>query len=305
MTEGERDLGSLLGRANLLRLRSQWEEAAALCGDALRLDPRSAAAHALLGEIHEAQGHTDDALHCFGMAVDLAPENAAWREKLQRLAKAKSSSLRKARRSTRPAREEGQGWIARTLPTGQNRGALIAAIVLGGVVALGLGVGVGLTLTQQRDDLPRPILPPDDRRARPSEPIQVATPAPAPATPAPRSPAPVPPSPAPLTVPGAQDARFDPVTGVVTADAVLAPPAGSVAQQREEVRHTAAALARNALQAAPQARGVLVRVGFPSATGATEPVFIGEAVADTLRATPDAAFASERWGARLEAPTGR
>lgn len=311
MATGDEEIGALLGRANLMRLREQWEDATALCAEILRRDPRCAAAHALLGEINEARGRPDEALHCYGMAVDLAPENAAWREKLQRLAKAKAASLRRTERAARPARERGPGWIERTFPVGANRTTLTVAVVAGGVVALGLGIGVGMLLTRPKDDLPRPLAPPANQGRKPSDPIRVATPAPRPAAaPAPAKPAPSTPTTAPapasssptaLAIPGAQEASFDPATGVVLVDAAMAPSDAAVAQQREEMRRTALDLARAAVQAVAQARTIQVRIGVPTAAGGTEPAFVGETRPENLRAEPPT-LVSERWAARFAQP---
>ncbi|MES2464046.1 MAG: tetratricopeptide repeat protein [Armatimonadota bacterium] len=90
----EMSIGPLLARANLLRMRGQWNEAIAVCTEALRLAPRSPTAHSVLGDIYEAQGKYDDALQWYGMAVDLAPNRAADREKLERVVAIQRGRLR-------------------------------------------------------------------------------------------------------------------------------------------------------------------------------------------------------------------
>ncbi|HVK05005.1 MAG TPA: tetratricopeptide repeat protein, partial [Armatimonadaceae bacterium] len=86
-------VGPLLARANLLRMRRQWDEAIAVCTEALRRAPESPTAHSLMGDIYEAQGKMDDAAQWFSMAVDLAPANAADRQKLERAVAAKRAVL--------------------------------------------------------------------------------------------------------------------------------------------------------------------------------------------------------------------
>ena len=90
----EMSVGPLLARANLLRMRGQWDEAIAVCTEALRLAPRSPTAHSVLGDIYEAQGKFDDALQWYGMAVDLAPSRTADREKLERIVAVQRTRLR-------------------------------------------------------------------------------------------------------------------------------------------------------------------------------------------------------------------
>ncbi len=75
----------LLARANLLKMRGQWEEAVAVCTDAIRRSPNSATAHALLGDIYLAQGKGGDALHWYRMALDRNPSQTGLAEKHDRL----------------------------------------------------------------------------------------------------------------------------------------------------------------------------------------------------------------------------
>jgi hypothetical protein len=92
--EAEQLVGPLLARANLLRMRCQWDEAVAVCTEALRRAPESATAHTLLGDIYEAQGKFDDAMQWYGMAVDLAPDRPGDREKLERVTQAQRARLK-------------------------------------------------------------------------------------------------------------------------------------------------------------------------------------------------------------------
>lgn len=78
-------ISPLLARANLLKLRGQWEEAVAVCTEAIRRSPDSAAAHALLGDIYLAQGHNGDAIHWYRMALDRDPIHHDLAEKHNKL----------------------------------------------------------------------------------------------------------------------------------------------------------------------------------------------------------------------------
>ena len=76
--------GPLLARANLARIRSQWNEAVESCVRVLRVHPGNADAHSLLGDIHRDQGLIDDAIQWYRMAADLSPTGPDV-EKLRRL----------------------------------------------------------------------------------------------------------------------------------------------------------------------------------------------------------------------------
>jgi hypothetical protein len=93
------DLNALLARANLLRMRGQWAEAVERCTEALRLDPYSAAAHSLLGDIYENQGRLEKAIHWYELALDHDPDSVADKAKLTR-----ARELQAVRRRTREPR---------------------------------------------------------------------------------------------------------------------------------------------------------------------------------------------------------
>src|SRR5687768_5713148 len=76
--------GPVLSRANLLRMRGQWAEAAEQCVDVLRRDPGSPAAHSLLGDIYQDQGRPEEARHWYQLALVLNPGSVADRAKLAR-----------------------------------------------------------------------------------------------------------------------------------------------------------------------------------------------------------------------------
>jgi tetratricopeptide (TPR) repeat protein len=66
-------------------MRGQWAEAVEACTEALRLDPHSAAAHSLLGDIYENQGRLDKASHWYQLALEQHPESIADQAKLARV----------------------------------------------------------------------------------------------------------------------------------------------------------------------------------------------------------------------------
>jgi preprotein translocase subunit SecG len=86
----------LLIRANLLRMRGQWDQAADLCAEVLRLDPRNLTAHSLLGDIYQDQGRPDQARHWFQLALELNPQSAADRAKLARAEEALEARQQRA-----------------------------------------------------------------------------------------------------------------------------------------------------------------------------------------------------------------
>lgn len=161
------EIHPLLSRANLLRLRGQWEDAVALCTEALRRHPKSAAAHSLLGDIYEAQGEADQALHFYSMAVDLNPQGRAEREKLDKLIQARQAALLTEKKkpspettpeqAAKPARERTQEWMDKKLS--RPRSLMILGITGGGIIMLLLGLGLGMLLWGNRSDLPTPTKP--------------------------------------------------------------------------------------------------------------------------------------------------
>jgi len=118
----ERAVGPLLARANLLRLRGQWDEAAVACTEALRLVPNSPSACSLLGDIYEAQRRLDEALQWYGMAVEFDPTNAVDRAKLERVAQVQRHALlREEREAELRARRATSAPATRPTPAGAER----------------------------------------------------------------------------------------------------------------------------------------------------------------------------------------
>ena len=143
----------LLARANLLRLRGQWNEAIAVCTDALRHAPRSPSAHSLLGEVYEAQGKTDEAVQWFGMACDLDPTNQSDRAKLDNALAAQQAKFAAAQKAAgfvspptppKHATEKTLEWIDRILPPGKSQSVARLIFALCGVLALMILVAAGI-----------------------------------------------------------------------------------------------------------------------------------------------------------------
>lgn len=79
------DTHQLLAEANLFRMRGQHDEAISVSTRILRLDPTSAAAHSLLGDIYRDQGNHREALGWYKLAVQLDPANTTDRKKLDEM----------------------------------------------------------------------------------------------------------------------------------------------------------------------------------------------------------------------------
>jgi hypothetical protein len=120
----------LLARANLLRMRGRWDEAASLCAEALRLDPKNASAHSLLGDIHENQGNLEEALHWYALALELHPGSEADIAKSARVQELLEARQRRA---------EWQAVIHRTGPA-PGTAALVREAFLRVVLILGAAV---------------------------------------------------------------------------------------------------------------------------------------------------------------------
>jgi hypothetical protein len=153
----------LLARGNLLRIRSQWEEAITVCTEALRLAPHSASAHSLLGDIYEAQGRLEDAAQWFEMAVDLAPDSPVDRAKLERVLEAQRirlaaappvpPPLAPAPAAPKAATEKTLEWFDRVFPPGRADSIARLIFAMCGGLALLLALSAGfLYLSAQRGE---------------------------------------------------------------------------------------------------------------------------------------------------------
>ncbi len=178
----------LLSRAQLLKTRGQWEEAVAVCTDAVRRSPASPSPYSLLGDIYHAQNKTDDALHWYRMALERNPRLPDILEKHDTLLAAKrveatgnfSAAKIAAERTARlpttrqplvstqsfPASdrisvERTVEWLDRVFPPGRSVGMTRLLVAVGATVAILVAVtGVCLFLAFSADtvasDAPQP-----------------------------------------------------------------------------------------------------------------------------------------------------
>lgn len=85
IAEEERLVNPRLAHANLLRMRGKWEEAMRACSEILRQFPNNVHAHALMGDIYRDQGNLDEAALWYKLALDLAPDSAVDRRRLEQV----------------------------------------------------------------------------------------------------------------------------------------------------------------------------------------------------------------------------
>ncbi len=74
-----------LVRADVFRLRRQWNLAEVECSEVLRRDPDSADAYSVMGDIYRDQGKLRDAIEWYRMALDRNPSSVADRRKVEAL----------------------------------------------------------------------------------------------------------------------------------------------------------------------------------------------------------------------------
>ena len=195
LNEGGADesIGPLLARANLLRMRGQWEEAVAACTEALRKSPKSPTAHSLMGEIYETQGKVVDAMQWYGMALDLAPDNRIDRSKLDRLTELQRRRLQSEANARPSAPAENVGatertlrWFDRLFPPGKAES--IARLILMISIAIALLFICAAYFSGPSEPLtrivltapPEPIVVPPLPNDTPTAPVSLPSPAPAP-----------------------------------------------------------------------------------------------------------------------------
>ncbi len=85
IAEEERLVNPRLAHANLLRMRGQWEEAMRACSEVLRQFPSNVHAHALMGDIYRDQGNLEEAAQWYRLALELAPDSAVDRRRLEQV----------------------------------------------------------------------------------------------------------------------------------------------------------------------------------------------------------------------------
>jgi len=165
------DSGPLLARANLLRMRGRWAEAAEECAAALRQDPANGTACSLLGDIHQDQGRAEEARHWYHLALELNPGSEADRAKLSRAEEALEARSRRAEWS---AVIEGRSPPAETAllvrESLQRIGAIAGAALCGMILVMATLVSVAERRGGPGDDPGAPLF------ARGSRPAVAANP---------------------------------------------------------------------------------------------------------------------------------
>jgi hypothetical protein len=92
----------LLAKANLLRMRKQWDEAVTCCMQVLYHSPDSWSAHALLGDIYADQDRPEEAIQWYCMTLDIRPDAQLVREKLSKVVNSRRHQIVQAINPTRP-----------------------------------------------------------------------------------------------------------------------------------------------------------------------------------------------------------
>lgn len=130
-----------VARANLLRMRGDWDAAQASAIAVLRRYPHSPTAHSLLGDILADQGRMDEAAQWYRMALDLDPHNLADQRKLLRAEEALKSGAdqRTAAEAAKPAVSSFR--IAAVVAT-----VFLAGVIIAGFFIRGLFDEAGTTV---------------------------------------------------------------------------------------------------------------------------------------------------------------
>lgn len=163
----DEEINALLSRANLARVRGNLSEAEAICLTAIELNPSSAEAQSLLGDLFAAQGKHDEALHCYSFASELKPGNASFREKRDKAVKARHSRLQAAQQAQAQTVKQAQAAkpaapapkatapvpVEKKKP-GRPRWLIAVLVGVGGVVMLLLGIWLGNMLAHRNDLVP-------------------------------------------------------------------------------------------------------------------------------------------------------
>jgi len=130
IAEEERMVNPRLAHANLLRMRGQWEEAMRVCADVLRHFPSNVHAHALMGDIYRDQGNLEEAAQWYKLALELAPDSAVDRQRLEQVQRELELRQKAQSQSQEVAHLQKQ---ARTL-------RIFSASVLGLAVVIAIGI---------------------------------------------------------------------------------------------------------------------------------------------------------------------
>lgn len=139
-----------IARANLKRMKGEYAEAEQICLAVLKQFPNNLSAHLLLGDVAWDRGDARQAVQWYDMAVDLAPESASTRAKLDRARALVAKEEIRAGLAGLEGEPSRAGFIWTTL-------LVIAAIVIVGVFAFRAGGERGRREASDLDKYVEPI----------------------------------------------------------------------------------------------------------------------------------------------------
>ncbi|MBA3726553.1 MAG: tetratricopeptide repeat protein [Armatimonadetes bacterium] len=135
-----------IAKANLHRMRGEEAEAEKICLAILRRFPNNPTSHVLLGDIHFEQAQLDQAKQWYEMALELAPDNAVLKAKLDRV-------------SSEIERESVACGVSslEVKPPGRGMAALLASVLVLVLIVAGLSFWLGNASRRTRADAIEPI----------------------------------------------------------------------------------------------------------------------------------------------------
>jgi hypothetical protein len=122
-----------VARANLLRMRGDWDAAQASAIAVLRRYPHSPTAHSLLGDILADQGRLEEAAQWYRMALELDPGNLADQRKLLRAEETLKAAAERETAAATPKPTVSSFRVAAAAAT-----VFLAGIIVAGFVIRGL-----------------------------------------------------------------------------------------------------------------------------------------------------------------------
>lgn len=128
-----------LAKANLLRMRKEYKQAEDVCLSILRRYPNNASANTLLGDICAEKGDLEQAAEWYELALDLIPDSAAEKAKLEDV-RARLATKEKA------ATVETLGITHTSKPPYVTIAAVVVALLI---------VGVGVAVAVRGDSTPK------------------------------------------------------------------------------------------------------------------------------------------------------
>lgn len=181
IAEEERLVNPRLAHANLLRMRGKWEEAMRACSEVLRQFPNNVHAHALMGDIYRDQGNLEEAAQWYKLALDLAPDSAVDRRRLEQVQQELEIRQQAQSRSEEVEHLQRQARLLRVFSASVLGVAVIAAIGITWAFQSrisGRPAPATLSITTSRSpietpsptDLPAPTVEPPAPNNAPTEP---------------------------------------------------------------------------------------------------------------------------------------